>query len=90
MTGKVQISNHAANQYIERINRNLFAIEDEKARIAKAKEMVALLLEESITKGVVSRNEAVKVDLIVRDGVVVTLYPIAGKWKKRRKYAKSA
>lgn len=93
---EIVITNHAIERYIERYAANLSAIEDKGQRDEAAAKALRYAYENSVYVSDLDgaklfRSKIIKADLIIRDGVLVTLFPvpksrgIAGKRLRCRK-----
>jgi len=79
--GAIRITKHAADRYIEKFNPNLAAIVNVSERIRAVTNDLLLVFEASkyIGKnngGKLYRSYLLKIDMIVRDGAMVTLFPL--------------
>lgn len=84
----VEITEHVCHRFMERINPNLLAITDYKARLNAAEQAIRAVLEDSKylsddARGVLLRSVTFNCDIILHNRRLITIYPCRKKSKGR-------
>lgn len=82
----VEITEHVCHRFIERINPNLLAITDYKARLNAAEQAIKAVLEDSKyisddERGVLLHSAIFNCDIILHNRRLITIYPCKSKNK---------
>ena len=91
--GEIRITKHAADRYIEKFNPQLATIVNVSERIKTVSKDLLLVFEASkyIGKkngGKLYRSYLLKIDMIVRDNALVTLFSLKRPLRSERQYRK--